>query len=69
MRLEPEEYKLVLKIGGNMKELEEIIYDIDMKIYELRQDEDTPQIIIEGFLLARKHLGKAYNILNEGGDY
>jgi len=52
-----------------MKELEEIIYDIDMKIYELRQDENTPQIIIEEFLLARKHLGKAYNILNEGGGY
>jgi len=56
-------------IGGNMKELEEIICNIDMKIYELKQDENTPKIIIEEFLLARKHLGKAYNILNEGGDY
>lgn len=56
-------------IGGNMKELEEIICNIDMKIYELKQDENTPKIIIEEFLLARKHLGKAYDILNEGGDY
>lgn len=47
-----------------MKELEKIIHDIDMKIYELRHDENTPQIIIEEFLLARNHLGKAYNILN-----
>ncbi|QDP51949.1 MAG: hypothetical protein GOVbin4206_116 [Prokaryotic dsDNA virus sp.] len=52
-----------------MKELEEIIYDIDMKIYELQASENTPIIILEDLRQARKYLGKAYNILNEGGDY
>ena len=52
-----------------MEKLREIIYEIDMKIYELKQDKNTPEIIIKEFFLARKHLGEAYNILNEGGDY
>ena len=52
-----------------MEKLREIIYEIDMKIYELKQDKNTPEIIIKEIFLARKHLGIAYNILNEGGDY
>tara|TARA_R100000781_G_scaffold47462_1_gene31901 strand:- start:93 stop:251 length:159 start_codon:yes stop_codon:yes gene_type:complete len=52
-----------------MKELKEIIFEIDMKIYELNKNGMTPQIVIENFIDARNHLRQAIKILNEGGDY
>ena len=52
-------------ITRRIEGLRGLINDIDMKVYHLKQDENTPQIIVDEFLLAREHLGKAYKILCE----
>ena len=52
-------------ITRRIEDLRGLINNIDMKVYHLKQDENTPQIIVDEFLLAREHLGKAYKILCE----
>ena len=52
-----------------MNELEIYIFKLDADISLLKRNENVPQMIIDSLLDARKHLVKALEILNEGGDY
>tara|TARA_Y100000004_G_C8705243_1_gene323443 strand:+ start:230 stop:430 length:201 start_codon:yes stop_codon:yes gene_type:complete len=49
--------------------IERVIHNIDWKLASLKNDNMTPEDIIQGLLDAREHLVKALEILNEGGDY
>lgn len=49
--------------------IERVIYNIDWRVIELKNDENCPKMIIDSLLDAREHLVKALEILNEGGDY
>lgn len=49
--------------------IERVIYNINWKLIELKNDNMTPKDIIQSLLDAKEHLVKALEILNEGGDY
>ena len=49
--------------------IERVIYNINWKLIELKNDNMTPKDVIQSLLDAKEHLVKALEILNEGGDY